>query len=693
MINDGSILSERNVGYILEKYYGLSNLGGDSNKPATPNTVATMLDVDVVGSMDERQLSAENLKYLLSKISLNDNAPYRKLSYIQSDGTQYIDTGIMISPTERLQIEMDCDIMDVGGGYTGIFGSRYGPSNSPVCAIALWRNGSVSFRADYDTRNQQLTGPTTYGRQQISWTTDLAYGDINVAFDHVDYDPKSYAAFNFGNQRTSSDITMAIFTVHTDDEYDDRCSTMKLYSFKMWDSRYPDEPYEFVPAKRVFDGKYGLYCDKTKQFYPNLGLGVDFTPGEDLGPMGESEYTMLEYIQSQATGPSDGSYIDLGRQFKGKYSEINATFQYVSVDNHTHCALFGARGPASLYQRRLVFQYYNNGWRYDLRNANHEIADPDHVFDKLDLRISRGNLTLSSQKSYYPSSFDNFWTRANVYLFANNTDGSVGECSNLKLYYFSYVDTENDSNNLELYPAKRNSDGELGMLDTLTNTFYPRTGGLPFIEGPVKQPEYIYYEYIQSQATSPTDGSYIDLGKGISVRSTIEAKFQYVDVSNHTHCALFGIRSKSGDYNNRFTFQYNNNGWRCDYHDVNHSLSDPSGIFSEKILNINDGKRWSVSNSDGSDTLSTSFSYNIDAGNYAGATSIHFYLFAQGTADVIGECSNVKLFYINITSQTDVWRLRPCKRTEDGQVGLINVNDGTFYPQTGGLPFIPGPKI
>jgi hypothetical protein len=71
-----------------------------------------------------------------------------------------------------------------------------------------------------------------------------------------------------------------------------------------------------------------------------------------------------------------------------------------------------------------------------------------------------------------------------IYLFA--TSGYYESLYNSKgrIYYVKiYVDSENLSFNG--IPARRDSDGELGLYDTVTNTFFTNAGSGEFIAGPV----------------------------------------------------------------------------------------------------------------------------------------------------------------------------------------------------------------
>jgi len=69
----------------------------------------------------------------------------------------------------------------------------------------------------------------------------------------------------------------------------------------------------------------------------------------------------------------------------------------------------------------------------------------------------------------------------NAYLFATNRGDTTWAGGDTKIYYFKMY----NGNNLvrDFIPAKRNSDGVLGMYDTVSNTFFTNAGSGDFIAG------------------------------------------------------------------------------------------------------------------------------------------------------------------------------------------------------------------
>ena len=191
-----------------------------------------------------------------------------------------------------------------------------------------------------------------------------------------------------------------------------------------------------------------------------------------------SGYTELEYIESHADGSSDGQYIDTGIKSSSNV-QVTADFQYTTVSNYSHCALFGGRGQGSGYPGRLCFYYNNGGWRFDYNNANFPIADSEYM-SRQRLTLSNGTVTLSDGKT--ASGSGTFTGSYNIYVFANNTAGVVGECANIKLWSFTISD---GSASRSYVPAKRDSDGAIGLYDTIGGQFYANLGSGSFTAGPV----------------------------------------------------------------------------------------------------------------------------------------------------------------------------------------------------------------
>ena len=96
--------------------------------------------------------------------------------------------------------------------------------------------------------------------------------------------------------------------------------------------------------------------------------------------------------------------------------------------------------------------------------------------------------------------------------------------------------------------------------------------------------EYSLIEYLESHATSKTNGPYIDTGVTLTDSCTIEAMFQFQNMDNHTNLCLYGSReTTTATSNARIGFGWSEsiNNFRFDYAKENNtvSVSNPLDTF------------------------------------------------------------------------------------------------------------------
>ena len=192
------------------------------------------------------------------------------------------------------------------------------------------------------------------------------------------------------------------------------------------------------------------------------------TPKQTLLPSG---YTQLEYLESNGT-----QCIDTGRKLYGtdivevKYSNVT----FVNTDN----MLFG--------------HYSNNAIAYNLMRSNYvavyfksPVGTPAGI--PLSEALGLHMVKLGNGKFYFDGrlklEFDrptDFQTLGNSTIFgANCTYNSAA-----RIYYYKLFDINNNVVQ-DFIPARRDSDGELGMYDLVSNTFFTNAGTGEFIAGPV----------------------------------------------------------------------------------------------------------------------------------------------------------------------------------------------------------------
>lgn len=187
---------------------------------------------------------------------------YTRLEYIQTTGTQYIDTEFDMDA--QVKIEMDIALTS-GSGDQKFFGN-YDGTQFGVCIGTLnnkWRFG------DYTWTNND--GTTTTDRITITCVNN------SFTFGGTTYTSTRAVSGYYGRQL----VIGAIIYQYAILEY----ANMKIYGLKLYKQRGNVLIRDMVPAKRNSDGAIGMYDKRCNKFFTNAGTG-EFVTGTELGPVG-----------------------------------------------------------------------------------------------------------------------------------------------------------------------------------------------------------------------------------------------------------------------------------------------------------------------------------------------------------------------------------------------------------------------
>lgn len=184
------------------------------------------------------------------------------LSYIQSSGTQYIDTGF--KPTGATKVVCDFQMVNQGTDQQGVFGSRPGTSGR---FTVFTGNQTSDLQVDYNTEQtlasvgSSITGLNVNSRTTLEVSNSLVINGTTVRTVSAASFTSTYNLFLFANNNVG--------TVQLP-------GSMKLYSCQVYDNGTLVK--DFVPCINA-SGEVGLYDLVGKQFYGNAGAGV-FTGSE-----------------------------------------------------------------------------------------------------------------------------------------------------------------------------------------------------------------------------------------------------------------------------------------------------------------------------------------------------------------------------------------------------------------------------
>lgn len=194
-----------------------------------------------------------------------ENLPsgYTRLSYIESHGTEYIDTEFIPNQDTRIvAIMMQTASLSID---THMFGGRKNYMEQSFSILAT-KDGLV--RTDYGNQQTAMSGTRT----QDKFTVDKNKNVTNCS-------NASGATQTVQTAQTfTSPMSLAIFANHSQnakDGYVTNIGGMRVYSFKIYDNGTLVR--NFIPCKNS-SGECGLYDLVGDKFYQNVGTG-SFTGG------------------------------------------------------------------------------------------------------------------------------------------------------------------------------------------------------------------------------------------------------------------------------------------------------------------------------------------------------------------------------------------------------------------------------
>lgn len=182
---------------------------------------------------------------------------YTKLAYIQSTGTQWVDTGF--KPNQNTRIKMDCNVIGFNSGDAFLFGARIASGNTAFCLAA--DDANTRWFALYGNAVQNPTGTCT-GKHTVDFNKNTLSLDDNV--------------FPFDSTSFQSAYNLLLFATITNGNVDSQRGQMAIYSCQIYDNGTLVR--DFLPCINT-SGAVGLYDLVGRKFYGNAGTGA-FTGSE-----------------------------------------------------------------------------------------------------------------------------------------------------------------------------------------------------------------------------------------------------------------------------------------------------------------------------------------------------------------------------------------------------------------------------
>ena len=174
---------------------------------------------------------------------------YTKLDYIESSGTQYINTGF--KPNQNTRVMMDVEVL--GTTQCAPFGARASQSGTTYTLFLLT---ATTGRTDYGTSKQAMTFSSILGR----YTIDANKNVVNVNGVSITHTASTFSVDH-------NIFLLAVNTAGTASNF----AKVKLYSCKIYDNGTLVR--DFIPCKNA-NGTLGLWDNVNSVFYANAGTGT-----------------------------------------------------------------------------------------------------------------------------------------------------------------------------------------------------------------------------------------------------------------------------------------------------------------------------------------------------------------------------------------------------------------------------------
>ena len=241
-----------------------------------------------------------------------DFSEYTQLEYIESTGTQWIDSGI--KPTQNTSALYSCAVIgEVSNRDVHLFGSRlsYIDQAFNLCYMNTPGNGLESLKFLSGTNFSQTQTPL------ITETTIKNKHDYYLSGTRVDVDGTN--VLNFTTSNYNGEHNLWLFALNNAETLHSQVVAQRVYGCKIWDNGMLVR--DFVPVRRNSDGLLGMYDLVTSMFFTNVGTGR-FINGPRIveirwGNLAEPDASGMCVYGETFTAPSTAPTAPSGLKFLG----------------------------------------------------------------------------------------------------------------------------------------------------------------------------------------------------------------------------------------------------------------------------------------------------------------------------------------------------------------------------------------
>ena len=601
--------------------------------------------------------------------SHNLPSEYQEVEYIESSGTQYIDTGLSMPNGFKTEMRVSTNI---GSGYRFFLGAE--DDESPYYRNFFGINGSNHYflGAYSNLTSSEVMQVNQFYTFNVSTISGNRYYKVN------DIDVLTYT----DNTTPLTSRNLYLFRINSNSG-GGYFSSIKLCYCKIYDN--DTLVRDFIPCYRKSDDVIGLYDLVNGVFYTNAGTGT-FLKGADVAPYTiekqkmnvlaggsrlPAEYQKVEYMESTGT-----QYINTG--VIGENAKAYRIIYDIQFTNTSTRQLMGFGDDSNQYWGiKASGKYEIEGY-----TSSFDAGSRDIIVWNYDCANKISSLTINSDYE--------FNTINNLFPVPQNKPLTLSSISGIYNCYLKiygnkvYVD-----NTLvrDFIPCYRKSDDVIGLYDTVNGVFYTNAGTGTFLKGndvsniniqPVKvnilkkllPDTYQQVEYISFYQTHC-------INTGISSADDIGCEVKYLTTGSYgTSRVPIGTNTTNETYYQPMAFwaNYMRYGWNG----INTTVSY-QGLFPvdtqivSKFNYMNDRQVIYQDNVYASSLPTyTANSYNIYIGpNLMG--NIYYAKFTRG--------QNVIAEFI------------PCYRKSDNEIGMYDLVNDVFYTNAGTGTFEKGNDV
>ena len=515
---------------------------------------------------------------------------YRELDYLESTGTQYIDT-LWHPQSNNLRVKFKAK-SNGNPNKTAICGAEnssvvprwvfvmYGQDADTTKTFPLigdWKNGGAGFTPEGFT----FTDGTTL---EIDWTANATSTTVTDSVSGTAYTHTFGATINYLNNTT----TLKLFQ-----NGDTQRSSIDMYYYQIYDNNVLVR--DFIPVLD-FNNTPCMYDKVSNTYYYNQGSG-------DFGYSIKGYYTELEYIESTGT-----QYIDTGVCLSNNHS-VEISFQ-MTVTGQKRTGIFGGLCNANTvssesdYGRYGMLTHYNNAYYeagYGKTNVVQNVGTPN--LNKCLFYQNKNKLYMNGTlvKTFSAATF-----RMGLSAYLGGFRYTSYTPSKAKYYYAKFWD--GDTLVRDLIPVL-DWNMKPCMYDKVTGAKFYNEGTGEFKYGVLSTPssiqlrrkfntllasykkDYTLLKYLESTGTQ-----YIDTGitgdentKWVVTAALLGSQDTRVYMGQTYNYARNPV-------NNRFAFGYNEDGWYCGMGDKNVSRIAASNTNSHVFVLDAPNKKFYVDN-------------------------------------------------------------------------------------------------